>query len=119
LDFDEKAKGTLSSEEISRLWRVEPEYIEFLRELSITEEFRMMYDGDLLFKKFDEAGYGDVFYGPTESEWQQMRSNKLPDFDTELPKKIALDTLYSLLADADFEKHQEKIDEKIRESLPK
>jgi hypothetical protein len=39
-----------------------------------------------------------------------LRRGKLPDLGSPLTRRLALDTLPSLLADADFEHHQREID---------
>jgi transaldolase len=85
-------------------------------ELRCSPDFRKL-DGDGLFKKFDQAGFGEVFYSPTKNEWQELRKNKLPDLDSPLIKKLPLDTLYSLLAVADFMKFQEGMDQRISERI--
>jgi transaldolase len=104
---------------IARLYDVEPDLVRFLTELRNSAEYRALRDGDHLAKMFDRAGFGDLFYAPTASEWQTMRKNKLPDFGGELAKRLPLDTLYTLLADADFEKYQEEMDEMIRAAMGK
>ena len=53
------------------------------------------------------------FYTPAAAEWQELRKNKLPDMTSALTKRLPIDTLYSLLADADFEKHQDDMDAMI------
>ncbi len=98
---------------IARLYDVEPELIQFMIELRGSREYAAMHDGDQLFKRFDQAGFGDLFYAPTPGEWQELRKNKLPDFTSPLTRKLPIDTLYTLLADADFEKHQEEMDAMI------
>ncbi len=40
----------------------------------------------------------------------QEIASKLPNIESTLTRAVPLDTLYSLLADADFEKHQEEMD---------
>jgi transaldolase len=117
LGIDSEVMDILPLERISRLWKVEPELIEFLTEFRVTREYSEMYDGDALYKRFDDAGFGGIFHSPSESEWIEIRKSKLPDLQSDLPKQIPLDTLYSLLADADFEKYQEEIDKKIEEGL--
>ncbi|MGQ0793293.1 MAG: transaldolase family protein [Deltaproteobacteria bacterium] len=101
----------LAMEKIERLYRVEPEFVEFLTELRQSAE---VTDGDNLFKRFDEAGFGDFFYAPTESEWRELRKGKLPDLDSPLTQKLPLDTLYSLLAVGDFINFQDGMDEAIK-----
>jgi transaldolase len=106
-----------SMQTIARLYEVEPGLIQFLTELRGSSEYETLRDGDQLYKRFDQAGYGDVFYAPTAAEWTELRKNKLPDFAAALTRRLALDTLYSLLADADFEKYQEDMDRQIQEHI--
>jgi transaldolase len=75
--------------------------------------WRTLNDGDLLARRFDDAGFGDVFHAPSAAEWDVLRRGNLPDLEAPLTRRLALDTLYSLLADADFEHHQREIDRKI------
>jgi len=103
-------------ERLERLYRIEPEYLEFLVELRGAKDFQKL-DGDGLFKKFDQAGFGEMFYSPTPAEWQELRKNKLPDLDSPLTKKLPLDTLYTLLAVADFMKFQDGMDQRIAERI--
>lgn len=107
----------LGSARISRLYRIEPEFIDFLTEYCDTMEYRDLNDGDRLYKRFDSAGFGDLFYVPTEAEWNEIRRDKLPNLDAALTQRLSLDTLYSLLADADFEKCQDDMDREIKERL--
>jgi transaldolase len=74
-----------------------------------------LQDGERLARRFDEAGFGDFFYAPTTEEWSTLRASKLPQLGAEITKRVALDTLYSVLADADFEKEQEAIDGTVAE----
>lgn len=117
LGIDRTVLDSLSLERISRLWRVEPELIGFLREFRGSEEYRRMTDGDELARRFDREGFADLFYTPSPEEWGEMRRSKLPDLQSALTRKIALDTLYSLLADADFENEQAAIDRQIESRL--
>jgi hypothetical protein len=48
---------------------------------------------------------------------KEIRRDKIPDLAAPLTQQLSLDTLYSLLADADFEKYQENMDRKIKERL--
>jgi transaldolase len=102
---------------IARLYDVEPDLVRFMTELRRSKEYQSLNDGDALAKRFDQAGFGDIFYSPTPSEWQEMRKNKLPVLDSELARRLPMDTLYTLLADADFEKYQEEMDAMIRQAL--
>jgi len=100
-------------EKVKQLYRVEPEFIEFLTQLRGTAEYATI-DGDGLYKRFDEAGFGDFFYAPTASELRDLRKGKLPDLDSPLTKALPLDTLYTLLAIGDFTNFQDRMDESIR-----
>ncbi|MGH7909383.1 MAG: hypothetical protein ACREA4_05510 [Nitrososphaera sp.] len=71
-------------------------------------------DRECLFKRFDEAGFGDFLYAPTASEWRELRKGKLLDLDSPLTQALPLDTLYSSLAIGDFINLQDRMDEKIR-----
>jgi transaldolase len=105
-----EVQRALGMERIARLYTVEPELIEFMTELRGTEEYQRLRDGDTLFKRFDQAGFGDLFYVPTAADWQELRKNKLPNLHAPLTQRLPLDTLYTLLADADFDKFQEEMD---------
>jgi len=50
----------LGASRIARLYQIEPELIEFLIEYRQTDEFRGLDDGDRLFQRFDNAGFGDL-----------------------------------------------------------
>src|SRR5262245_25520568 len=100
----------LSLERIARLWRVEPEFREFLLEYRASAEYRKLRDGARLRQRFEEAGFGDFFYAPGGPEWQTLRTRKLPDLDSPLAARLAVDTHMSLLADGDFVNQQEAID---------
>jgi transaldolase len=113
LRVSERVSQALAGEQIARLYRVEPELIEFLEEFRASDAWRTMNDGDRLARRFDDAGFGDVFYAPSAADWDVLRRGKLPDLEAPLTRRLALDTLYSLLADADFEHHQREIDHKI------
>ena len=104
---------------ISRLYRVESEFVEFLLDYRATTEFQNLVDGEQLAQRFEEAGFKDVFYTPSQNEWITIRQGKLPNLTASITKKLALDTLYSLLADADFEKHQEDMDQEMQRYLQK
>ncbi|MBA3965981.1 MAG: hypothetical protein H0X47_09425 [Nitrospirales bacterium] len=107
----------IGQEEIVRLYRVEPEFREFLVEYRATKEFEQLQDEDVLVKRFDQAGFADMFYTPKAVEWEDIRSSKVPDPNASITKQLPLDTLYTLMADADFEKHQEEMDRLIEEKL--
>lgn len=93
----------LGMERMARLYRVEPELLEFLRDLrQRVHDLTLVVDGDALGEAFDRASFGDVFHRPTEEERAEMRESKLPKLDGDLEGRIPLDTHYSLLANADF-----------------
>lgn len=117
LGVSERVRQRLGPERIARLYRVEPELVEFLVELRASAEWATMRDGDRLFRRFDEAGFGDLFYAPTEAEWNEIRRSKLPDLAAPLTVRLPLDTLFSLLADGDFENEQAGIDREITQRL--
>jgi transaldolase len=106
-------RNTLGAGRLGRLWRVEPEFVEFLIDYRASAEYRDLEDGDALRMRFDRAGFGDFFYAPTADEWSALRRSKLPDLHAPLTSRVALDTLYSLLADADFVKEQAVIDTEL------
>ncbi len=91
--------------------------MEFLDGLKNSEEYKNMTDGDQLYKRFDEAGYGEVFYSPTSAGWAELGKSKLPALDAPLTHKLPLDTLYSLLAFADFAKVQDQMDTQIQKQI--
>jgi transaldolase len=97
-------------ERIARLWRVEPEFLEFLAGYGASAEYRELGDGERLRRRFEEAGFGDFFHAPDVREWQSLRKSKLPDLDGPLTERLAADTHMSLLADGDFVNQQEAID---------
>lgn len=117
LRIDPEVEKRLGRERIDRLHRVEPELVEFLRELRQSGERNELRDGERLFRCFDEAGFGDLFHAPSDDERRDLRRGKLPDLESPLTSRLALDTLYTLLADADFDKHQEEIDREIAQHL--
>ncbi|QSR88830.1 transaldolase [Methylacidiphilum caldifontis] len=99
----------IGEKQIYRLFVVEPEFIEFLITLRNSAEFENM-DGEGLQKSFEKAGFGDFFYAPTAQEWTELKKGKLPDLNSQLTKKISMDTLFSLLAIGDFSNFQNKMD---------
>ena len=107
----------LPHERIARLYTVEPALVQFLRELRASKEYSALHDGEQLFKRFDQAGFGDIFYAPTAAERQELRKNKLPDLGAALTQRLPIDTLYTLLADADFHKFQEEMDTMIEQRI--
>jgi len=102
---------------VARLYHVEPELVEFLRELRGSEDYAKIDDGEALFKRFDRAGFGDLFHSPTPSEREELERGKLPQLDGDLIGRIPLDTHYSLLANADFARSQSEIDAQLEQSL--
>jgi len=115
LGIAEEVISAVGKARIARLYAVEPELIQFMIELRGSADYQQLRDGDQLYKRFDAAGFGDLFYAPTATEWTELRKSKLPDFNSALTKRLPLDTLYTLLADADFEKYQEEMDRMIEE----
>lgn len=107
----------LGQDRIARLYQVEPTFVEFLTEYRATKEYGSLSDGERLVRRFEEAGFGDFFYAPNNAEWEEMRRSKLPDLDGKLITKLALDTHYTLLADADFGKYQDDMDREITRHL--
>jgi transaldolase len=97
-------------EHIARLWRVEPEFIEFLIDYRTSAEYRELRDGEGLRRRFETAGFVDFFYEPPAVEWQVLKKGKLPDLAGPLARTLAVDTHMSLLADGDFVLQQEAID---------
>lgn len=103
-------------EAIARLYRVEPELVEFLRELRRGADSATS-DAETLHKRFDQAGFGDLFHFPTPDEREELARGKLPDFGGALVERVPIDTHYSLLANADFGRHQDEIDAAIEQRL--
>jgi transaldolase len=106
----------LGPEKIARLYDVEPDFVEFLRELRRAPDFESL-DGETLFKHFDRAGFGDLFHAPTAAEREELERGKLPELDGALVRRIPIDTHYSLLANADFVRYQDEIDAEIGKRL--
>lgn len=117
LGVSREVEERLGRERIARLWRVEPEFVELLLELRDSDEYRNARDGDAIVRRFEDAGFGDFFYAPSDAEEKELRRGKLPDLESPLTERIPLDTLYALLADADFTAHQEEIDREIARRL--
>lgn len=113
LGIDPDTLNRLGGERISRLWRVEPELVEFLRTVRQDTAFLDDADGDALFRRFDDAGFGDIFHSPDARERREMDDGKLPKLDGVLVDRVPMDTHYSLLANADFERYQAEIDQSI------
>lgn len=111
------AESALGRARIARLWDVEPEFVEFLVELRDSDDYASMHDGEQLFDRFQQAGFADFFHSPSPDEWSEIRRDKLPDLGGTLVHRLPLDTLYTLLADADFDKYQEEMDAMLRPLL--
>ncbi|HYD49606.1 MAG TPA: transaldolase family protein [Terriglobales bacterium] len=112
-----KALDTLGVEGIARLYEVEPEFVRFLVETRQRSEYAQLQDGEPLVRWFEQAGFGDFFYAPSDSEWQELSKNKLPQLDSTHAQQLELDTLYTLLADADFIKYQAEMDQLLQPHL--
>jgi transaldolase len=110
LGLADEAVRAVGIDRIARLWRIEPEFLEFLGDYRTSVEYRGLEDGDRLRRRFEEAGFGDFFHAPDFKEWQLLRQSKLPDLAAPLTGRLAADTQMSLLADGDFVNQQEAID---------
>jgi transaldolase len=117
LGVGQNALRALGRDRIARLYRVEPELIQFLLELRARDDYRRIHTGEELFDRFERAGFGDLFHVPSQAEEAELRKSKLPDLAAPLTRSLPLDTLFSLLADADFTKSQEQIDRLIEDRL--
>lgn len=113
LSLGAKAKDRLGADAVARLWRVEPELVEFLASYRGSDEYGGLRDGEELARRFEAEGFGDLFHAPEEPVWKELRETKVPDLDGSLHERVALDTLFTLHADADFDKHQEAMDAEI------
>jgi hypothetical protein len=91
--------------------------VEFLRELRQDTDFLDHADGHALFRRFDDAGFADIFHSPDADERREMNEGKLPALDGILVNRVPLDTHYSLLANADFERYQAQIDASIEKHV--
>jgi transaldolase len=110
LGIGDEALRAVGQERIARLWRVEPEFLEFLVDYRTSREYRGLADGERLRRRFEGAGFGDFFYAPDNGEWQILKQGKLPDLAAPLAGRLATDTHMSLLADGDFVNQQDAID---------
>ncbi len=117
LGISSAVSNKLSQEAIARLYRVEQEFREFLIDYRSTKEYERLQDPEALVKRFDQAGFKDVFYSPNPAEWEEIRRSKVPDLDASITRQLPLDTLYTLMADADFEKHQAEMDRMIEDKI--
>jgi hypothetical protein len=110
LGVDPAVHDAVGPTSLARLFDVEPALVEFLAEFGGSDEYRDMQDEDRLVARFDEAGFGDLFHAADASDREEAREQKLPVLDGRLRGRTELDTHYSLLANADFAKHQEAVD---------
>jgi transaldolase len=94
---------------LARLYQVEEEFIEFLLGLQ-RSAFGTIRSGTELVERFAQAGFGDLFFSPLGSDWAELSKDRLPDLAAPLTHRLAADTLFSLLAFADFTKYQEALD---------
>ncbi|HSF10172.1 MAG TPA: transaldolase family protein [Nitrospirales bacterium] len=117
LGIPDNIVAKLGADRIARLYTVEPEFVDFLLEYRVTTEYQDLDDGDHLVRRFEQAGFGDLFYAPDHHEWTALRRGKVPDLEDPITMRPSLDTLYSLLADADFEKYQEDMDREMTRYL--
>jgi hypothetical protein len=106
----EAVKRVLGDTEISELFSISPEFVDFLMTLRRSRSYKSLRDGDLLAKTFDEAGFGSFFYSPNGAAWKSLTDRKLPDLTGPLIREVALDTHFSLLADADFQRYHSRFD---------
>jgi transaldolase len=107
----------VGQERIARLWRVEPEFVEFLMDYRASAEYRRLGNGERLRRRFEDAGFGDFFRAPGVHEWQILRKSKLLDLAAPPAGHLAADTHMSLLADGDFVNQQEAIDAALLERV--
>lgn len=110
LNIGDDAIRAVGRERIARLWRVEPDFVEFLTDYGASAEYRRIGQGDRLRHRFENAGFGDFFEAPSVHEWRILKKSKLPDLDAPPAGHLALDTHMSLLADGDFVNQQDAID---------
>jgi len=117
LGIPESVKSHTEAKRIARLYHVETEFVEFLLTYRQTREYQQLADPDTLVARFEEAGFKDFFASPSSSQWKELQQGKVPNLLVSITEKFAFDTLYSLLADADFEHHQKEMDREIEEYL--
>ena len=115
LGIAEEAIKAVGLQRIARLWRVEPDFIEFLVDYRTSAEYCELKNGDGLRRRFESAGFGDFFYAPDARDWQTIKKSKLPDLAGPLATRLAADTHMTLLADGDFVNQQEAIDAALLE----
>ena len=117
LGISAEVLAKVDADRIARLYRVEPELVEFLLEYRKTPEYGRLRDGEKLYKRFDRAGFGDLFHHPTPAEQEEMGKGKLPQLDGTLIRRVPIDTHFTLLANADFRRSQSEIDAEIEKRL--
>jgi transaldolase len=113
LGVSDEITARVGADRIARLFRVEPELIAFLREIREAD----VAEGAALARRFEEAGFGDLFHVPTRDERDEIERDKLPRRDGTLLGRIAPDTHMSLLANADFARAQREIDAELERHL--
>lgn len=113
LGVSQAVQRVLGADRIARLYRVEPELVEFLHSYGGSREYAATDDPDALHARFDEAGFADLFHAPTSAERDELARGKLPALDGALVRTVPLDTHYTLLANADFSRVQREIDAEI------
>jgi len=117
LGIPDSVRHHTNTERIARLYHVESEFLEFLLTYRQTDEYQQLDDPDTLVTRFEEAGFKDFFVSPSSSQWKELQRGKVPNLIAPITQQFDIDTLYSLLADADFEQHQKEMDEDIKEQL--
>ena len=117
LEIGAEVIDAVGPDAIARLYVVEKEFVHFLRELRESPQFHKLDDGDELYKRFDQAGFGDFFHSPSKADRDEIEQSKLPLLDGKLIGRIPLDTHYTLLANADFARHQSHIDAAFEKRL--
>ncbi len=115
LGLSPEAERRLGVDRVDRLFDVEPDFVEFLTTYGRSDSFAAARDGEAVARRFDEAGFGDFFAFPSESEWRELARSKVPEIRE--GNVHVLDTELSLRANADFATHQRYIDEEIRALL--
>lgn len=113
LGIPNEVMTTLGHARIAGLYHLDQTFVEFLTEYGRSDEYRGLQDGERLARRFEDAGFGDVFHSPDEGEWAELRRTKIPDLNAPITSRLPLDTLYSLMADADFATYQDEMDREI------
>ncbi|GJL48942.1 MAG: hypothetical protein NPIRA01_01690 [Nitrospirales bacterium] len=117
LGIPDSVRHHIDTERLARLYEVESEFLEFLLTYRQTDEYQQLNDPDTLVTRFEEAGFKDFFTSPFPSQWKELQRGKVPNLIAPITQQFDIDTLYSLLADADFEQHQNEMDQEIEEHL--